>query len=223
MNKHIIPSIFYACMDEYSETKRHYDTNVHWHERKSLSYSWERQIKIFISLLKGKKVLDVGCGTGRDSRVFLKAGLEVEGIDFSGKSIQVCRNELPGGRFIVQDLRYFRRKDDYYDGIWACASLLHLKKKHLLHVLKRFVKMLKTGGVMFISVKQGLGEKLLTDNCGKRFFSFYTVPELTKIVQKSGLKVVKTVLIKSKQIKKKSQSDTVWVCMYARKGNERIV
>ena len=84
-------------------------------------------------------------------------------------------------------------------------------------VLRRFEDSLQD------SAKASARTMVLVGAVGTAVFSFYTVPELTKIVQKSGLKVVKTVLIKSKQIKKKSQSDTVWMCMYARKGNERIV
>lgn len=75
---------------ESTETKDNYDRGVDWHIQKSLSYNWSKQINRFIHALPGNKILDVGCGGGRDITKFLKNGFTVEGLDYSFETIKKC-------------------------------------------------------------------------------------------------------------------------------------
>ena len=94
----------------------------------------------FIHALHGPKVLDFGCGSGRDTKYFLESGLQVTAVDGSE---EMCRyaSELTGiqvQNMLFQDLD----AQNLYDGIWACSSILHLLKSELRMVLSKMVNAL---------------------------------------------------------------------------------
>ena len=92
-------------MDNYEETRQDYDKAADWHTQKSLSYNWNNQIERFVEALNGKKVLDIGCGGGRDIPEFLKRGLQVEGIDYSKETIKKVKETFPEVTFHECDIR----------------------------------------------------------------------------------------------------------------------
>ncbi|MDD4743824.1 MAG: class I SAM-dependent methyltransferase [Eubacteriales bacterium] len=99
----------------------------------------------------GGLVLDLGCGSGRDSRVFLEKGYDVTAVDASRELIRHCRTFL-GDRAIQATFESFG-SPVCFDGIWACASLIHVSREHLPDILRKYVAMLHPGGVFFMSFK----------------------------------------------------------------------
>ena len=201
-------------MNEYQETKENYDKGVEWHIKKSLSYNWEKQIDGFIKKLKGKRVLDAGCGCGRDIAEFIKRGLQVEGIDYSREIIKKCKEKFPETNFYIGDLRNTDLPDKEYGGIWACASILNLKKDDVQIALSEFKRILKPNGQLFISVKEGEGERMIPDQAGQRYFSFYSSNELKELVEKAGFEVSYIEPVPELELTGKI-SDTTWICLYA--------
>lgn len=113
----------------------------------------------------GAHILDCGCGSGRDSKHFLENGFKVTAIDGSE---ELCKkaSELTGlevKHMYFQDLNF----DNDFDGVWACASLLHVEKDRLPDVLKKITRALKGGGVLYASFKYG-------DFSGERNGRFFT-------------------------------------------------
>ncbi len=106
----------------------------------------------------GARVLDAGCGAGRDVRFFLKKGYRVEAVDISPE-MAVRAEALTG---IPVDRKSFEAVDkiDYYDGIWCCASLLHVPFSGLPAALSALARALKPGGVLYASFKYGRGERV---------------------------------------------------------------
>lgn len=108
----------------------------------------------FLSKLpKEGRILDLGCGSGRDTKYFLDHGFQAEAVDGSE---EMCRaaEELTGTevkQMMFADLDVTER----YDGIWACASLLHLPKTELAEVLEKTEKALKQDGILYLSFKYG--------------------------------------------------------------------
>lgn len=104
-------------------------------------------------LKEGDTLLDCGCGSGRDSRYFLSKGFDVYAIDASE---EMCRKaEALTGR-TVKCMRFDEIKEtEKYDGIWACASLLHEEKEKLPEVIGKLIKALKKGGSLYMSFKYG--------------------------------------------------------------------
>jgi SAM-dependent methyltransferase len=113
---------------------------------------------------EGGRILDAGCGSGRDALAFSQLGYEVEAFDASAEIVQIAREQT--GLDIKVDTFESFRFDEPFDGIWACASLLHLSETELVPCLIRMRDALAPGGVMYASFKLGDGMK----NRGDRAF-----------------------------------------------------
>lgn len=119
----------------------------------------------FISKLKPHAhILDVGCGSGRDAKAFSLAGFSVTAIDSSENLARLasahCGFEVAVRRFEDVD------EVDAFDGIWCCASLLHVPLAGLPVTLDRLWRALRPGGTLYVSFKHGTGER---DHGGRRF------------------------------------------------------
>ena len=98
-------------------------------------------------------ILDWGCGSGRDALEFIKDGFSVEAVDAS-KELCEMASEYAGINVRCESF-YDLDAIDKYDGIWACASLLHLKKTEISSVITIARKALKPGGILYASFKYG--------------------------------------------------------------------
>ena len=135
-------------------------------------------------LLTGNVVLDAGCGGGRDCRAFAERGFRVIGIDLSVEMLKIAKNLAPGCEFRQTDLRKIPLADNSIDGIWCCASLLHLKRKEVHRALLEFRRVLRKGAVCCILIKKGKGEKFVKDSRshGKpRFYSYFQPDEIRNL------------------------------------------
>ena len=137
------------------------------------------QRDVFLSVLpSGGQIMDLGCGSGRDSRYFLEKGFAVDALDASA---ELCKLAQQYAGIIVQCCTIQEwEPDKSYDGIWACASLLHLEREELQAFFKNCHRFLKKGGVLFVSVKEG--EKNGTDEKG-RFFTYFNDALIRELVQ----------------------------------------
>lgn len=98
-------------------------------------------------------ILDLGCGSGRDILAFKNKGYQVEAIDYSAELVKKAR-ELTNIE-VRQQSFYDLAENNKYDGIWACASLLHCERDRLTEVLGLIFKALKPNGVCYMSFKYG--------------------------------------------------------------------
>ena len=133
----------------------------------------------------GCRILDFGCGTGRDSKAFLDLGYDVTAIDGSEALCRIARS-LTGLPVRCLDFRdYTPEEGEVYEGIWACASLLHLQKNELLRVMKVLSQALIPGGAFYVSFKYGTFEgerngRHFTDFTMEEFREFIkSIPELS--------------------------------------------
>ena len=108
-------------------------------------------------LPEGARILDVGCGSGRDTLAFKNKGYQVDAIDYSEELVKKA-SRLTG---IPIKLKSFYEVDHYdaYDGIWPCASLLHCERTRLKEVIGKLVSALKPNGVLYMSFKYGNGDR----------------------------------------------------------------
>lgn len=147
----------------------------------------------FLSMIPPNgKIIDIGCGSGRDAKVFSERGYEVTGIDFSSKMIEVAQEKAPQADFHVMDMR-FLNFDPIFDGAWANASLLHLSKNEFLHVLEKIFQCLKPNGLFFIKLKKGISEGLELDaryNNLEKFYSYHDEQELREVLLAVGFTIL---------------------------------
>ncbi|WP_337016711.1 class I SAM-dependent methyltransferase [Leclercia sp. AS011] len=115
-------------------------------------------------LAPGARVLDAGCGSGRDAKAFLEMGYQVEAFDASSAMVELAREHtgLPVQLMTFADVDW----KEEFDGIWCCASLLHVPAAELPGVMRRLADALKPGGVWYVSFKYGDGEREVD---GRRF------------------------------------------------------
>jgi len=113
-------------------------------------------------------ILDLGCGSGRDSKIFLDRGYTVSAIDASKEMVKIASEStgLPVSVLTFQDLDY----DEAFNAIWAMASLLHCPRNTLPDVFRRIVCALKQGGSIFMSFKYGDTDSI--DDRDRHFTNF---------------------------------------------------
>lgn len=114
----------------------------------------------------GGRILDAGCGVGRDALAFAQRGYSVLAFDASPEMVRLAM-ERTGGRVEVLRMGFEEvRWQGEFDGVWACASLLHVRAPDLPFVLRRLRAVLRPGGALYMSFKYGSGERVLE---GRRF------------------------------------------------------
>lgn len=103
-------------------------------------------------------VLDAGCGSGRDAKAFLGRGYRVIAFDASYELVKLAKEHTG----LDVQLRTFAdvKEQACYDGIWACASLLHVSQAELPAALAGLWNALKPGGAFYLSFKLGTSERL---------------------------------------------------------------
>ncbi len=170
------------------QTLTYYEQHADVFTAGSISADMEETRTHFLGALpKGAYLLDFGCGSGRDTKVFLDQGYQVDACDGSE---ELCRRaseyaRTPVTHMLFHDLSAISQ----YDGIWACASILHLNKEDLKDVLRKISVALKPGGVLYTSFKYGTFEGMR----GGRYFTDFNEEQLGVFMEQiPELKVFET-------------------------------
>jgi ubiquinone/menaquinone biosynthesis C-methylase UbiE len=137
----------------------------------------------------GALILDLGCGAGRDMAWFEGLGATVVGSDLSVGMLAQARLRARGG-LVQADMRRLPFQTGYFQGVWCCASFLHLPKADVPRALAEVHRVLNPGGVLFLSVQEGMGEGWeRTTRYGEpieRFFARYRAEEMTALLVEGG-------------------------------------
>ena len=172
-------------MADIDKTLKYYNENAQPFASGTVSVKFtEVQDKFLEKLNPDAYILDFGCGAGRDTKYFLSRGYQVDAVDGSE---QLCRiaSEYTGIK-VRQMLFQELDEKEKYDGIWACASILHLPKKQLREVLENMYAALKSEGWIYASFKYGEFEG---ERNGRYFTDFTTDTFKDFIHDMHGLKI----------------------------------
>lgn len=141
--------------------------------------------KKFLPFIKKEGlILDLGCGSGRDSYYFKQNGYQIVAVD--GSKELATQASLLLGQPVLNQLFEDIQFNEEFDGVWACASLLHVSAKELPSILIKIRESLKKEGIFYISVKEGEG-CAVEDG---RFFQYYSPSQFHHLIsQCGGLKI----------------------------------
>lgn len=150
--------------DEYCDATRDVDMSALYAE-------FEKYLK------PGCKILDLGCGSGRDSKYFYDKGYEVVAVDPSTEMCKRIRELVPIEviEMRAEDLEF----ENEFDAVWACASLLHVDRGNMYFTLTKIIKSLKNNGVFYASLKIKSNKFIESD----RTFTYYSKEELIDLFE----------------------------------------
>lgn len=156
----------------------YYENNAERYAAETFSADMSEQYQSFLPLLKkGAKILDVGSGSGRDACYFQKQGYQVTALEPS-KNLGREIRKVFSGELVCSDIQNYR-PTERYDGIWACASLIHLQEEEVLQFFEKIDQYLNDNGIIYISGKNGLSTGKVEDG---RFFLEFTEQLVEKIL-----------------------------------------
>ena len=172
-------------------------STIDYYNRIADSYYWTT-VGIDMSKLRNafaaylpaeSRVIDLGCGSGRDVMAFCDMGHDASGLDASKELVELAKERLEV-KASVGDMVTWRASESY-DGIWCCASLIHLNEEEKKRFFGNLQYNLKPGGVIYISVKEGIEtgtdeEGVYTSNC--------TADELKSFLDGAGCEILETVV-----------------------------
>lgn len=149
-------------------------------------------IDAFLQSLDGIKVLDVGCGNGKDCKYISEKGYEVNGIDLSLGMLAIAKEKVPDGKFEIMDIANISYPDNSYDGIISNCSLFHVPSEELPKTLKSFSRVLKPNGKLLLILQEGLGETMIEEPYRPGvniYMNYFSVETITKLLQEYGFAV----------------------------------
>lgn len=184
MKPRIVPKETYNLNKRREVTKQVYNNFAPTFETRS-----EKNIpfftdyrNFFVVNLNGKKVLDIGSGTGVDAVFFKDKRLDVTCIDPSEEMVKRCQQK--GLKVIQGYFEDYPFQENSFDGIWASASFIHLMRNEVVVALEKVKKILKPNGIFYISLAEGDSEVFIEgpEEGFARFFNLYSKEEADKLL-----------------------------------------
>ncbi len=167
------------------KTIDYYNNNAESFVNQTVGVDFKETQNRFLNYLNGNKILDFGCGSGRDTKFFLDRGYAVTAIDGSE---ELCKKASEYTCIEVKHM-YFQNLQEHevYDGIWACSSILHLNRTELKDVFTRMQEALKSDGIIYTSFKYGNFEG---ERNGRYFIDFTLDAFKTFLSDINGLTII---------------------------------
>jgi SAM-dependent methyltransferase len=165
--------------DFISPTIAYYDQNAAPFSSSTEGVDMSHLYAEFLPMIpQGGRILDAGCGAGRDTAYFKSLGYNVSAFDASRELAAIATEKIgiPVEVMTFQDVEAV----DEFDGVWACASLLHIANAEMCDALHRLSRALKVGGALYVSFKHGSRER----QHGGRFFNDFDEAKLKSVLQK---------------------------------------
>lgn len=188
------PSNKEITINSYQLTAKDFAANV-------VDLASMESIQKFIELLPPHaKMIDIGCGSGRDAKLFSEKGIEVFGIDYCSNLLDIAIEHAKLASFQLMDIENMHVASESFDGAWAACSLGHFSKETLPNILKQIHLLLKENGCFYLSLKKGTGELLEIDSRyegeHKKFWAYYEENEIKNILEAANFKILHFKLIK---------------------------
>jgi SAM-dependent methyltransferase len=177
--------------DPVAATVRAYDVDAVAYAERSAAPSAplrDRVERLAAGIGAGGRVLEIGSGGGRDAVLMEEAGLRVRRTDVTPGFVALLRDQGHEADLLDPLTDDLRSPEGPYDGVWANASLLHVARPDLPTVLARVAGVTRRGGLLLLSVKEGVGEGWSTHGSvrGPRHFTYWQAGPLRDAVTGAG-------------------------------------
>lgn len=193
-----------------ADTLAYYNENAEAYINSTRDVGFSGMQDKFLAFLKpGARVLDFGCGSGRDTKYFLDKGFKADAVDGAAEFVRLA-SEYTGievKQMLFQDLC----AEGIYDGIWACSSILHLPGKELEMVLKKMARALVSQGIVYTSFKYGTGE----GERNGRYFTDMTEDKMNDVLDRTELFRIEDMWVTSDV--RRGREDEKWLNLILRK------
>jgi SAM-dependent methyltransferase len=146
-----------ALRDISARTLEHYNRRAEEFRAGTADHDVTQNIAALLEVIAAPmpwRILDFGCGPGRDLKVFAALGHQAVGLDGSAEFVAMARQDS-GCDVLQQDFLALDLPPAGFDGIYANASLFHVPGRELPRVLRELHAALKPGGVLFASIPHG--------------------------------------------------------------------
>jgi len=141
-------------MNYSDKTLAYYDEHADSFVQSTVDVQFSTMQQAFTEYLPdGGTILDLGCGSGRDSKAFIDKGYKVIAVDGSAELCKIASQYI--GQEVINAKFQDYKPDIILDGIWACASLLHLQIDDICEVMRTLTQSLRSGGCFYVSFKYG--------------------------------------------------------------------
>jgi ubiquinone/menaquinone biosynthesis C-methylase UbiE len=179
-----------------------YDLIAKDYAKNELASAPKLEETIFIKLLMpGQKILDVGCGFGRNLKAFLEYGLDTYGFDGSKELLKIAKTQASKAKLKLLDLRdRLPYQDKFFDAVWARNSLHHLEPRDLQQSLSELKRVLKPNGIIFIEWKEGKEATITKEEkaFGKeRFYNLLSKEEVEELIGDAGFEITNSYIYNS--------------------------
>jgi SAM-dependent methyltransferase len=150
----------------------------------------------------GARLLDLGCGGGKDAGDLDRRGYRVVGLDRTSALLLMGRRRYPLLPLVHADLRYLPFQAMSFDGLWAAASLMHLPKPDARRILADLCRLVRPGGLFAATVTYGVKSCLVKDGwVPGRYFARWKKDELARAVSRAGWKVLEMKVVANRERK----------------------
>jgi SAM-dependent methyltransferase len=170
----------------------------------------------FISYLpEGAEVMDLGCGSGRDSLYLIEKGFDVTPVDGSRELCELASIHIGQDVLLMKfsELDF----DEVFDGIWACASLLHTTPDEFDEIFVKVIKCLKPGGVLYMSFQYGEFAGFRNG----RYYQDFTTKKMKDVISKYPELTILEIW-KSSDVRS-DREDVIWLNVLVKKNDEEQV
>jgi SAM-dependent methyltransferase len=177
------------------------------HRRPPLLVDWLR------SLPDDARLLDLGCGGGKDAGALDQRGYRVVGLDRTNALLVAGRRRYPSLPLVRADFRAIPFQAMSFDGLWAAASLMHLPKPEARRILADLCRLVRPGGLFAATVTYGVTSRLVTGGwVPGRYFARWKKDELARAVRRAGWKILELNVVTNRERKGR------WINLIARRG-----
>ncbi|MFE5588418.1 class I SAM-dependent methyltransferase [Kitasatospora sp. NPDC056531] len=133
-------------------------------------------------------ILDAGCGPGRDLARFTARGHSARGVDLNPVFVAMANAHAPTSQGDLRDVGS-QFPAGTVDGIWACASLVHLRESETVDVLGQFAGLLRPGGKLYACVRSVGRTGWLDEPDGRRWYTVWDAGAFAVAVADAGFEV----------------------------------